>query len=109
MKGRLAISAYCLSIAIGSQAELASVSCVEINIPASNAATAIEHLALQTGIKVLFSYDRVKLWHTDALVGCYTTRQALNELLKRSGLEVVVAEDGVFAILEKEAGQAASP
>ena len=72
--------------------------CFDIDIPAMNAAKAINSLAEQTGAKLLFPYDLVRAYQTQSVRGCYTLDQALNAMLKKTGLVSSLSEKGLLII-----------
>jgi len=58
----------------------------DIDIPALNAALALNRLAEQTGAILLFPYDLAEARQANALKGRYTLMDALDSLLQGSGL-----------------------
>ncbi len=69
-----------------------------INQPAQDLGDALNALASQTGLRLLFATDLVKGKRAPALNGDYSPEQALRQLLTGSGLEAVATGDGSFAI-----------
>ena len=57
-----------------------------LNIEATDAVTALNLLALQTETPLLFDYNQVKKFRVNSLAGNYTLQQALNLILKDTGL-----------------------
>lgn len=78
--------------------EIDAQDCRQFRIPAQNAATAINSLARQTGVKVLYSYDLASSRQAQALDGCYTADKALQLLLVGSGLTSVLSDEGVITV-----------
>ena len=70
----------------------------EIDIPAGNAADALNRLAEQTGAILLFPYDLAEARQANAVVGQYTLMQALGVLLKDSGLSGGLSDRRVIQI-----------
>ena len=70
----------------------------DIDIPAQNAAAALERLAEQTGAITLFPYDLASGIQANAVVGRYTLPAALNVLLDGSGLSGGLSEKRVITI-----------
>ena len=75
----------------------------EIEIPASNAAEALNRLAEQTGAILLFPYDLADSRQTNAVAGQYTLMKALSELLKDSGLSGGLSDRRVIQIAADDA------
>lgn len=69
-----------------------------LNIPAMNAAEALNELAFQTGTVLLFPYQEAKAQQANALVGDYTLKKAITLLLKNSGLVSSLTKDGAIRI-----------
>lgn len=74
----------------------------DINIPRSNAAEALNRLAEQTGAILLFPYTLAEARQANAVVGRYTLPEALNLLLKDSGLSSDVSKKQVIQISRTE-------
>ncbi len=74
----------------------------EIDIPAGNAADALNRLAEQTGAILLFPYDLAEARQANAVVGRYTLLQALSALLKDSGLSGGLSDRRVIQIVVDE-------
>jgi iron complex outermembrane receptor protein len=69
-----------------------------INVPAMNAADALNKLAYQTGTVLLFPYQEAKVQQANSVIGEYTLKQAITILLKDSGLVSSLTEDGAIRI-----------
>lgn len=76
-----------------------------INVPRLNAAEALNKLALQTGVEMLFPYKVTKTRQANAVVGRYTLKVALMKLLQGSGLSSGLSEDGAINISHEEYGR----
>ena len=74
-----------------------------IDIPASNAADALNLLAEQADAVLLFPYRAAKTRQANKVVGRYTLIDALNILLKRSGLVSSLSDNGTIHISTVEA------
>lgn len=71
---------------------------VTLNQPAQGLGDALNALASQTGLRLLFASNLVEGRQAPALNGSYEPAQALQRLLAGSGLEAVPTADGSFAI-----------
>ena len=69
-----------------------------IDLHTANLAEALNGLSEQTGVPVVFSYDLVKDRKANPVVGRYTLLEALNALLKDSGLSGGLSEKGVLTV-----------
>ncbi|MDR2212187.1 MAG: TonB-dependent receptor plug domain-containing protein, partial [Pseudomonadales bacterium] len=70
----------------------------DIDIPAQNAADALNSLALQTGAVMLFPYDLIRAKGTQAVRGRYSLEDALTKLLDGSGLAGSLTDKQVIRI-----------
>jgi len=70
----------------------------ELNISEQSVASALNQLAQQTGVVLIFPYDLVEARLANSLVGVYEISEALEFLLKGSGLTGSLAESGVIII-----------
>lgn len=70
----------------------------DIDIEATDAVTALNVLAIQTEHPLLFDYNQVKSFTVNSLEGNYTLQQALNLILKDSGLSGSLSEREVISI-----------
>ena len=57
----------------------------KLNIPASNAAEALNELAFQTGAVLLFPYEEAKAQQANAVAGNYTLKHAITILFSEIG------------------------
>ncbi len=90
-----------LSVAQVDDNALVPAKCHDITVPHLNAAEAIRRLARQTGTKLLFDYDQVEVRQAQPVRGCLSVLEAMDVMLKGSGLVGVRSSEGVFAILVK--------
>ena len=93
--------AMCLlmSLASGtSRAEAQQEPLYNIDIPSLNAADALNRLAEQTGAIMLFPYDLAEGRQANAVVGRYTLLEALDLLLKGTGLSGGLSDKSVISI-----------
>lgn len=70
----------------------------ELDIPRQNVGTALSVLAQQTGTQLLFPYDAVTSQEANPLTGRYTLDEALEVMLRGTGLTGDVTSGGVIAI-----------
>ncbi len=73
-----------------------------IDIPALNAAEALNELAAQTGATFLFPYEQAKSRQANGVTGQFTLMNALERLLAGSGLSSGLSEQGVLQIFVQE-------
>lgn len=73
----------------------------DIDIPAINAAEALNRLAEQTGSVMLFSYDLAHTRKANAVSGRYTLQEGLELLLRGTGLSGGLSEKRVVVIAEE--------
>ena len=69
-----------------------------VDIPPMNAAEALNSLAGQTGITMLFPYDLASSRRANAVRGHYTLQQALDVMLRGTGLTGSRSDKGVLMI-----------
>jgi iron complex outermembrane recepter protein len=70
----------------------------DIDIPATNAAEALNQLAQQTDIVLLFPYKDALSRQANAVAGRYTLMEALQLMLRDSGLYGGLSENGTISI-----------
>jgi len=70
----------------------------ELYIPRSDAAIALNKLAVQTDSIMLFSFETVQARQAEPIIGRYTLKQALALILTNSGLSARITADGVVNI-----------
>lgn len=75
-----------------------AVQAAPVKQPAQALGDALNSLASQTGLRLLFATDLVSGKQAPALDGDYAPEQALRLLLANSGLEAVASPDGSYAI-----------
>ena len=86
-----------LAFVAGAQAQEAEPE-YDVNVPEQNAAGALEQLAEQTGAITLFPYDLAAARMTNAVIGRYTLPDALELMLKDTGLSGGLSEKRVISI-----------
>ena len=84
-------------VVAGAQAEEAEPE-YDVYLPEQDAASALEHLAEQTGAITLFPYDLVAARTTNAVIGRFTLPDALELLLRDTGLSGGLSEKRVINI-----------
>ncbi|VVP92283.1 Fe(3+) dicitrate transport protein FecA [Pseudomonas fluorescens] len=72
---------------------------VELDLPGSSLDKALNALARQSSVQIIFASDLTAGKTTQALKGRYTPQQALSQLLERSGLKTRVRDDHTFIIV----------
>jgi iron complex outermembrane receptor protein len=77
----------------------------DIDIPAQNAADALERLARQTGAIMLFPYELTSTKQANTVVGRYTLPSALKQLLNDTGLSGDLSEKRVVSITQIHAAE----
>ncbi len=84
---------------------------VNVDIPAEPLDQALNTLARQTGIQILFASETARRHAAPALKGSYTAREALERLLSGSGLAVREQADKTYTVQPEDAvrGDAALP
>lgn len=75
------------------------------NLPAEALATSINAIASQAGIQVVFASRHAEGLRAPALRGEYTARQALEQLLKGSGLRLRQRDERSFIVEPEAAGE----
>jgi iron complex outermembrane receptor protein len=69
-----------------------------VDIAAGDLATALQRLAQQAGIELIYSVDQIRGLRTDGVHGRYTTETALHKLLEGTNLRVTVHSSGAMLI-----------
>lgn len=87
-----------VSLAAANQSALNKEPLFNINIPAVNVAQALNQLSEQTDVLLLFPYNDVKNITANSVIGKYTVLQALNLLLKDSGLAGRLSNKGLITV-----------
>ena len=90
----------CLLSAMPAGVSRAAEPVFDIDIPAMNAAEALNRLAEQTGSVMLFSYDLARAREANAVRGRYTLLEGLELLLRDTGLSGGLSEKRVVVIAE---------
>jgi iron complex outermembrane recepter protein len=70
----------------------------DIDLPAQSVADALNGLSEKTGVPVVFPYDLVKGRRANPVVGHHTLLEALDEMLKNTGLSGGLSDKGVLTI-----------
>lgn len=79
-------------------AALAQSPLYKLDLPAKSVAEALNELSEQTGIPVLFPFDLARNEMANAVMGTYTLEQALELLLRGTGLSGGLSKKGVLTI-----------
>lgn len=69
-----------------------------VDVPASDAVAALQRLAEQAGIEILFPQENVRGVRTNALKGQFTPRDALERLIAGTPLVATSTRGGAFAV-----------
>lgn len=93
----------CLALNLYSLKELAAQqtgpdATYEVNVASMNAADALNSLARQTGVTLLFPYDLARSRQANAVNGQYTLQQALDLMLHGTGLSGGLSDKGILTI-----------
>jgi len=70
----------------------------DFNIPSQSVEKALDTLAKQTGLLLLFPYDQVQSIETQSLIGCYSIDKAISFMLQDTGLSGDLTDGGVIVI-----------
>lgn len=114
--GRLVRSAVCIAftaaLATAAVAQTAATFAAgqpkAIDIPAGNLRDALELVARQTGVELLFDSQQLRGLRTPGLHGTLTTAQAVQELLKGTRLELSI-DPGTGAMMIGESARTSAP
>jgi outer membrane receptor protein involved in Fe transport len=71
---------------------------LDFDIPAQPLSSALSEFARQSGVRTLFSYDRLSLVRTRAVHGEFTRQEALNLLLTETGYQARISSDNVMEV-----------
>ena len=93
----------CLSCTAQANTDVAATH--HINIAKSSVEQALKTLAQQTGVQLLFPFDLVKTLEAEPLSGNYTVMNALDILLKDTGLSGSLTDSGVITISPNDLNQ----
>jgi iron complex outermembrane receptor protein len=96
------------SLCVAIQMAHAEERIINFNIPAQSAANALDALALQSDLQMLFNRESLKNSVTPSLVGQYTARQALQKLLAGSGLTYNFTANDAVAVKVADSGSNAA-
>jgi len=94
----ISTSLVCLSLWITPVNAFANSGSFEIKIESTDAVTALNNLAIQTEHPLLFDYNQVKDFQVNPLEGNYTLQQALDLILRDTGLAGSLTKRDVIAI-----------
>lgn len=98
----LIIAAMLVSTAIVAEPVAArattKVSARAFDIPAQPVASAMSIYARQSGVQILFPYDRVRSMRTHTISGIMTPDAALSQMIEGTGLKVARSGNGVVAL-----------
>jgi iron complex outermembrane recepter protein len=97
MIGRLLL-ALAVAVCTAGTATAGAAKYYDINLPRQSVATALNGLSEQTNVPVVFPYDLAKDRTSNPVIGRYTLLEALNALLKGTGLSGGLSEKGVLTI-----------
>ena len=71
---------------------------VRLDAPVQDLVKTLNYIARETKSLLVFPYDDVKDYESRPLKGYYTITEALDEVLKNTGLQAQLTEDGVITI-----------
>jgi outer membrane receptor protein involved in Fe transport len=94
----------CLLFCVVSISEAEAPKVYDIDLPAQGVAESLNELSEQTGVPVIFPYDLVKDRKAKPVVGRYTVLDALDVLLKETGLSGGLSEKGVLVVSSATSG-----
>jgi iron complex outermembrane receptor protein len=86
------------SLCIVLQTASAEERVINFSIPPQSAATALDALAMQSDLQMLFNRDALKNSTTQGLTGRFTAREALKKLLLGTGLTYTFTADDAVAV-----------
>jgi iron complex outermembrane recepter protein len=99
---RLGAVVLCLLATMPLDASRAAERVFDIDIPAMNAAEALNRLAEQTGSVMLFPYDLARTRQANSVRGRYTLLEGLELLLRNTGLSGGLSDKRVVIIVQSE-------
>ncbi|MGD9660523.1 MAG: TonB-dependent receptor [Porticoccaceae bacterium] len=105
VKQWLILSMWVAVFTLGYATELQAERLYDIHIPALDSASALNRLAEQADVYLIFPYQDAKSRQANAVVGRYTVKTALELLLEGSGLVGSFSDSGVIKISVLEAAQ----
>lgn len=92
------VLALCSVLCLAATANANPDKVYRIDLPAQSVAEALNGLSEQTGVPVVFPYDLTKDRRTNPVTGRYTLQEALDALLKDTGLSGGLSDKGVLTI-----------
>ena len=96
--GRRVFLALCLLLYIVATSAAEPRKVYDLDLRAQSVADALNGLSEQTGVPVVFSYDLAKDRRANPVFGRYTLQDALDALLKDTGLSGGLSDKGVLTI-----------
>lgn len=96
--GRRVFLALCLVLCLVGTSAAEPQQVYDVDLRAQSVADALTALSEQTGAPVIFPYDLVKDRKSNPVIGHYTLLDALNALLKDTGLSGGLSDKGVLTI-----------
>ena len=102
--GRRVFLALCLALCVVGTSVAQPRQVYEFDLHAQSVADALTALSEQTGVSVIFPYDLVRDRKANPVIGRYTLPDALNALLKDTGLSGGLSDKGVVTISEAKSG-----
>lgn len=96
--GRTAASLLCATVAAWTLPAYANDHVVNFHIAAGDLGASLRTFGLQSGEQILFQEEMVRGRRAGSLSGSYRTTEALNALLRESGLVAVRTADGVMVL-----------
>lgn len=97
---RLPLSALATGLLLSFAAQAQEA--VDLDLPGGSLELALNALARQTGVQILFASDQVGNRTTPALKGRYSAEQAMHRLLDSRGLHVQVQDERTFVVVAQD-------
>ncbi len=94
----IAKSALAFACAVACVSAAAAASSHRLEVPAQSLATALNELARQSGVQIIYFSEIADDLVAPALIGAYTVQQALSTLLDKTGLKFVIVDDATVFI-----------
>lgn len=104
---RLPLSALATGLLLSFAAQAQEA--VDLDLPGGSLELALNALARQTGVQILFASDQVGNRTTPALKGRYSAEQAMHRLLDSRGLHVQVQDERTFVVVAQDTSAAPPP
>ncbi|ANE56896.1 TonB-dependent receptor [Methylomonas sp. DH-1] len=106
-RGRTVAPVLALSLAVAGNSWAGAAASNQLDLPAQSLAASLDSLAKTSGAKLIYADSLVKGLQAEALHGEFTVQQALEQLLRKHGLQSENVGDGVITI--KKAPPAPKP